>query len=166
MKRLRKKPDYTAAVLVRDGEITRRAVEIRVRGKDIYAVQPHSGLKVSYHESGRYHLKVNHRGKAVVPIQRTPPPLVEKAEGLWTMSIDKPSRLPLYRGQHYDETLTFDIEHLPRKRLALALAIGRDFHGLREEYPPDSEETMIVQYVLRQEVPKICVLVRVKRNGI
>jgi len=166
VKGARNRADYRAAVLVRDAEVTRRAVEIMVRGDDVYALQPlkRVPMKVSYHALGQYHLKFGSKGKPVVPIQKTSPPRVEKAEALWTVSIVNFSRLPPHRRELYDEVLTLNAENLPRRRLALAVFIGRDFRGLRELYPPDPEGTVLLQRILRDKPPKICLFVRVKKS--
>ena len=166
MKKPRRKADYTAAILVKDSSITRRAVDIRVRGNDVYAGPPHKGplMKFSYHASGRYHLKTSSKSGPVMEIQKVPPAQIGKAEDLCGIAIATFSRLPPYHNEDYDETFTLDVEDLPRRRLALAISIGRDFSGVREQYPPDSEETVILQRILREEYPRICVLARVKRG--
>jgi len=85
----------TAAILVKDGEVTRKAVLVVVRGNDVYAIQPHTEMKVSYHALGRYHLKVGRGSKAVVPIQKIPPALVDRAEDVWGMTLVNFARMTL-----------------------------------------------------------------------
>jgi hypothetical protein len=64
MRRTRKRTaDYHACIVVRSSGVAKRALEILVRGNDLYAFQPRKGvsIKTSYHESGAFHVKVGKR---------------------------------------------------------------------------------------------------------
>jgi hypothetical protein len=113
--------DYHACVIVRSASESKRALEILVRGSDLYAVQPRKGasIKTSYHESGVFHVKLGK--KLVISSSRPHIPtqvLLEDAstvgpfrERVYSKSLENFAKLlDVKSGADYDEIAEFEID--------------------------------------------------------
>jgi len=111
MARPRSKPDFTAGVVLSDEVMERRALELRVRADNLYAVQPRRGkaVKSSYHSSGQFHFKIGGFA-ASKPTIELPPRFVKESafplghgrRCLFAISLENAPTLLQYTGQPYD----------------------------------------------------------------
>jgi len=134
MARIRSKPDFTAGFVTWIGGKALRALELRVKGDDLYAMQPRhvQTEKVSYHASGQSHIKVGN-SKPILPFQKLPPRfLKEEAHRLrreryqlFTISLENAPTLLPYTGQEYDTKIDL---HVPQVdgTVVLQLYVGSD----------------------------------------
>ena len=134
MARIRSKPDFTAGFVTWIGGKALRALELRVNGDDLYAMQPRHvhTEKVSYHASGQSHIKVGN-SKPILPFQKLPPRfLKEEAQRLrhgryrlFAISLENAPTLLPYMGQEY--YTRFDL-HVPQVDgiVVVELYVGSD----------------------------------------
>lgn len=134
MSRPRSKADFTAGVVVWDGEAQYRALELRVHSDSLYAMQPRKGkaVKSSYHTSGQFHFKIGN-SLASTPTIELPPrftkeeafPLDHKRRCLFSTSLENAPTLLQYAGQLYDRRIDLRLPKL-NGCLLLQLYLGSD----------------------------------------
>ncbi|MFI5057322.1 MAG: hypothetical protein ACHQLQ_03985 [Candidatus Acidiferrales bacterium] len=114
MARPRSKPDFTAGVVLTDEARQCRALELRVRSDNLYAMQPRRGkaAKSSYHSSGEFHFKVGNSAP-ITPTVELPPrfvkerafPLGQERRCLFAISLENAPALLQFTGQPYDHRI-------------------------------------------------------------
>lgn len=120
MARLRSKPDFNAGFITWIDDKPLRALELCVRGDDLYAIQPKRGRsqKTSYHSSGQFHIKVGDSAP-ILPTADLPPRFIKEyarhlghdRRRLFTISLENALSLLPYTGQEYDKRVDL---HVPK----------------------------------------------------
>jgi len=132
MARSRQKPDFTAGVVLSKGQRQLRALELRVKADNLFALQPRPGkmLKTSYHESGQFHAKFG-TGAPILPVVDLPSrflkesafPLGLRSRQLFTISLENAEGLLQYTGQCYDRRIEIRMPNIDGS-LVLQLYVG------------------------------------------
>ena len=121
---------YVVRVNLRLGSDVRRFCEIHANEQDnVYVFQPRKGgsVKVSYHESGRRHLKIGN-SPAMFAMHTTRPEWVYAEEKLWSDSFEKFASLLPYEGARADFVHEIELPDLEEDRPTFAqVSIGRFF---------------------------------------
>jgi hypothetical protein len=100
MLRTSARDEYLLRINLKKGAVARRFCEVRVKGNDVYVMQPRKGgsVKVSYHQSGQRHLK-HGNGRAMFVLQLDRPEWIQKEEPCWESSFENFAHLPAYQGE-------------------------------------------------------------------
>jgi hypothetical protein len=154
----RKTSDYRAAVLVSDGATLRRAVQIEIKGNDVYVFQPRKrrpNPHTSYHQSGRYHVRIDPGGQPIFPRQKTPVKALRHEEPVYVVSVDNFSSLLQHKGEQYDASYTVDLDRLPEGLPVLQVSVGGTFCRRKGYQQDDYREQICHESVLRQETPRV-----------
>jgi hypothetical protein len=158
------KPDYHAAILTTDGHVRRRALEVVIRGRDVFAFEPRKGetTKATYHESGPRYFRIRST-KPLRELDDVPPHQITGERLLYPpVYLDQVPPLLDHGVQKYDIATVIDLRFFPPGMRVLRVSVGRNF-SISGERPRYGEgEIVYMEGLLREGSPRIYFRVSIK----
>jgi hypothetical protein len=128
--------EYLLRINLKNGADVRRFCEVRVKGNDVYILQPRKGksVKISYHESGQQHLTIGSGVPLLPPMQPDPIEAILTEEKPWSNSFENFADLLPYKRENANDVFEIDLVPLqsdPKTIPFAQVSVGRAFdsHG-------------------------------------